>query len=106
MFRQSVGAEVRIAQQAYVVRGNTHHHGGVRQQRPNERHVETGTEQDLGAVEHGAVKGHEESVDVEDGQDVQQHVARFEAPELVQRSTVHEERTVGEHRPLRTPGGT
>jgi hypothetical protein len=103
--RASLAGEARMRQQADVEGGHAHHHRRIRHLAHHLVHVEAGQEDHLAAVQEGAVERDEEPVDVKDRQSVEQHVARHEAPQLVQRARVALQIAVAQHRPLGAAGG-
>ena len=98
------GVEPASRQQPVVVGGHPHHHGGFGQLGEHRRGLESLQEDHLAGAEHGGVKRHHESVHMEDGQSVQQHVGRPERPGLVEGQRVAGQVAVGEHGPLGPAG--
>ena len=66
--------------------------------------VNAGNRMQRGARRQRDVQGHEQAVDVEQRQEVQQHVIRREAPAILEGQGIRGQIAVREHGSLRAPG--
>ena len=97
--------ESRMLEQAHVEGRHAHEHGCPGQMTQHLLCIELRQQQHRRPALQHAVAGDEETVGVEDGQRVEEHVIRPKPPGALQDLGVGSEVAMTQHRPLRSPGG-
>src|SRR5690606_5235799 len=104
-----VAAEIRIepraVQQPDIKGRDTHQHGRLRQMVKDRIAIKFWQENYPRAVEQSAMEGDEQAMDMEDRQRMEEDVARPPLPEFMENKGVGREIAMGQHGPLRPPGG-
>ena len=103
--RATTLVQARLGQHAHVQRRHAHEQRRARQVLDHHARIELRQPDHLAAVEQRAVDGHEQAMHVEDRQRVDQHVAFFPAPVVLEHLRVGQQVAVREHRALAAPGG-
>ena len=94
----SLFGQTRLAQQATIKRRHPHENSGFGQLLDHDFWVEFRHPNHLAAVKQGTVQGHKQTVDMEDGQRVNEDVIRLPTPVIFQDLRVREQIAVCQHR--------
>ena len=92
-----LAAQARVLQQPDIKGRHPHHHCGGRKAAEDFLNVELGQQDDGSARRQADIDRHEQAVDVEDRQGVQQHIIMAEMPKLTQHFGIGPQVAVGEH---------
>ena len=102
----SLWVQIGQGQQAGVKSGHAHEHRGFRQIGQHPHRLKLGMPQHSGATSQGRMDGHKQTMHMEDGQGVQQHIVRSKAPVGVQTLGAAVQIGVTQHGALAASRGT